>query len=366
MDKNYFANDTIVASATGLNVRSAIGVLRVSGPMALTDAGKYVRLKSKNARANLETRNFDSIRTRYLYRCDVLSRDNAIIDDGLVAFFPAPNSYSGEDMVEVHLHGNPLIQREVIDSIVHNTGARPAERGEFSFRAFRNGKLDLSQVEAVEALISAETSLGLEAAVKSLSGAVKRFIDPIQEDLKNLIASLELELDFSDQDVEVLDWSLFEKKLQSVQGRLRAAVVQFDSIRPAMNGVTVSFVGRPNAGKSTLFNVLVGEERSIVSQIEGTTRDVIREQIYLDGLLLRLSDTAGMRDTSDVIESEGVKRSLEEIKDSELVLVVIDSGEAGRTSASAPLLALIKEVSERAGERKLIFVFNKIINRRKL
>lgn len=360
MDKNYFSNDTIVASATGLNVRSAVSILRVSGPDSIRLASKFIQLKSKSGQSALEKMSVGELRSRYLYRCDVLSKQNTIIDDGLVAFFPGPNSYSGEDMLELHLHGNPLIQRQVIDSIVHKTKARPAERGEFSFRAFKNGKLDLSQVEAVETLISAETLLGVEVAVKSLGGTVKRFIEPIQEDLKSLVASLELELDFSDQDVEVLDWKIFREKLEHVVDRLAGAIEHFDSIRPAMHGVAVSFVGRPNAGKSTLFNALIGEDRSIVSQIQGTTRDVVREQIHLDGLLLRLSDTAGMRDTTDLIEHEGVKRSLQELKGSELVLLIIDSTQIENDSNSKLVEEFVAEVEGEAVAGKVIVVFNKI------
>ncbi len=360
MDKNYFSEDTIVASATGLNVKSAISVLRVSGENAIRDAHKLFNLHNTKLQSEFERGDFSNLRTQFMYRCQFLGVSGKAIDDGMIVFFRNPNSYTGEDMIEVHLHGNPLIQRLMIDSISENMQARPAEPGEFSFRAFKNGKLDMSQVEAVESLISAETVKGVELAVNSLSGTVRLFIDPIQDELKNLLASLELELDFSDQDVEVLDWSVFGKKLDSVLSRMEQAIQQFDAVQPALSGVKVSFVGRPNSGKSTLFNLLLGEDRSIVSQIKGTTRDVVRENVYFGGLLLKLSDTAGIHDTDDLVENEGIRRSKSTIVNSELILIVIDATDLGSEEGKADSLRFLEEIKKDQHHGKAVVVFNKM------
>lgn len=360
MDTKYFSEDTIVASATGLSTKSAIAILRVSGSDCLKSANKYLRLRSTRAREALDSGNTELIKPRFLYRAEVLGKENRVIDDGLVCFFKGPNSYTGEDLIEVHLHGNPLIQRELMDTIISSSGARPAEPGEFSFRSLRNGKMDLSQVEAVDSLISAETVRGAELAVHSLSGTVRRFVDPIQDEIRDLLASLELELDFSDQDVEVLDWQSFSSKLDGVIHKLNRAIQDYDSIRPVVNGVSVSFVGRPNAGKSTLFNALLGEDRSIVTEIKGTTRDIVREQIYLDGLLLKLADTAGLRETDDIVEAEGIRRSFSEIESSELVLLLIDGGELSSDAGFEFSRVLLENVREATIKGSLVTIINKM------
>lgn len=361
MDKKYFSEDLIVASATGIHTRSAIALLRVSGRDCFLKAKNFLRLVNLSRNRELSSGDLSKIQSHHMYRCHFIVDGDSIIDDGMVVFFKGPHSYTGEDMLELHLHGNPVIQKAMLDHIVATSGARPAERGEFSFRAFRNGKLDLSQVEAVESLIAAETVKGAEVAAAGLSGTVRKFIDPIQGRLKDLLASLELELDFSDQEVQVLDWLAFNSRLDSVIRDLSAAVARFDALIPLVNGVRVSFVGKPNSGKSTLFNLLLGEDRSIVSDVQGTTRDVVRESTYLDNILLKFSDTAGLRDSSDAIESEGIKRSKKEILESELVLIVADVTEFQSQERRSELEQFLGKLNLKLrSEQKRILVLNKL------
>lgn len=309
----YLSNKTIAAlcSPTG----GAIAVLRVSGENAISIAEKLsaTKIEAKDA--------------RLVKRVWLQDENKKRIDDAVMVPFFAPKSFTGEDVVEFFLHGSPMIAQKILDEVFSH-GARMALPGEFSFRAVKNGKLMLSQAEAVKELIQAENDFALDLALEKLSGSQHALIDGIKNDLMQLVTLSEVGIDFSDQDIDEVSLPRLKGRLKSILTPLRELQGSFDRGKRFLDGVPVSVFGLPNAGKSSFFNALLGEDRSIVSDIAGTTRDVVREKLNLRGkkgyVTFKLSDTAGLRKSEDQIEEIGIERSLKAAKASDILLVVID------------------------------------------
>lgn len=315
--------DTIAAVATAPG-RGAVGILRLSGPEAAAIATRIAGPLPAPRVATL--RGFRA-------------NDGALLDRGIVLYFPAPRSFTGEEVVELQGHGGPV----VLDLLLRTAcahGARVARPGEFSERAFLNGQLDLAQAEAIADLIDAGSESAARAATRSLEGAFSTRVDEIVEALIRLRADLEAALDFADEDVPWLAGDDLANRLRSLASRLHSLLGDAGQGRRLREGLTVAIAGRPNVGKSTLLNHLAGAEVAIVSPIAGTTRDLVREHITVDGLPLNVVDTAGLRETDDPVEREGVARARAALAKAELVLIVIDDAES---SPGADLLAQLPD-----------------------
>jgi tRNA modification GTPase len=305
-------NDTIVALATPPGV-SAIGVVRLSGVEAINIAAKLFPSK------DLTKQNSHTLHV------GILEHNNKAIDEVVVSIYKAPRSYTGENSVEFSCHGSPFIHQQIIDACI-DKGARLAKPGEFTQRAFINGKLDLAQAEAVADLIASNTSASHKTALHNIRGGFSQALKDLREQLLTFSALIELELDFSQEDVEFAD----RGKLQAlVNDALQKTKLLTDSFRVGnviRNGVSVAIIGKPNAGKSTLLNVLLNEDRAIVSEIPGTTRDTIEEVINIDGIMFRLIDTAGIREHSaDVIENAGMDKSRQKMQQADIVVYLFDA-----------------------------------------
>jgi tRNA modification GTPase len=307
-------DDTIVALATPPGV-GATGMIRLSGKKAFTIVNHLFPSK------DLMKEESHTLHVGYL------KKDDSIIDEVVVSLYRGPRSYSGEDVIEISCHGSPFIHTQVIDACVQ-LGARLARPGEFTLRAFLNGKLDLAQAEAVADLIASNTAASHKTALHTIRGGFSENLKELRERLIRFSALIELELDFSQEDVEFADRKQLYELVDELNTSTQQLIQSFRLGNVIRNGVSVAIVGKPNAGKSTLLNTLLNENRAIVSEIPGTTRDTIEELINIDGIIFRLIDTAGIREhTTDIIESEGVERSLEKMKQADLVLYVFDVNE---------------------------------------
>jgi tRNA modification GTPase len=309
------AVDTIAAISTPPG-RGGIGIVRLSGPMSASIAVQLLRLRQplEHGRARL---------------ADVLDAEPedseaARIDEAVVTFFAAPNSYTAEDLVEIAAHGSPVVLNLLLRRALE-LGARLAEPGEFTQRAFLAGRIDLTQAEAVRDLIEAQTLTQARQAAGQMGGALSRRAAPIKQDLVELIALLEAGIDFAEDDVDVTPEIEIARRIAGVTGPLTALEASFSRGRIVHDGLTLAIVGRPNAGKSSLFNRLVERDRAIVTPTPGTTRDTVTERISLDGIPLELVDTAGLREAHDVAEQLGIARSREALADAALVLIVLDA-----------------------------------------
>lgn len=334
--------DTIAAVATAMTV-SGIGIIRISGPDSREIAGKIYR--SKGGKKRIE--NVPSHTIQYGFICD----EDEIIDEVLVMVMDAPRSYTGENTVEIDCHGGVLAMKRVLETVV-KYGARPAEPGEFTKRAFLNGRIDLSQAEAVIDVINAKNEYALKSSISQLRGNIQRVIKEIRQGIIYQIAYIESALDDPEHisidgygDTLKGEISLLKEKLNGLLDTVREGKLMKEGIKTVI-------VGKPNAGKSSLLNLLVGEERAIVTDIAGTTRDILEETIVLHGISLRMIDTAGIRDTDDVVEKIGVKKAVENAKDADLILYVVDS--------SVPLDENDKEIIELLKDKKAIVILNKM------
>jgi tRNA modification GTPase len=318
MASKYFNSDTIAAILTGGNTVSALGVIRVSGESAWAAVQPLLRRLGNGGSFSA-----DEVESHRMYRCRVADLSGRTLDDGMFVWMKAPHSFTGEDAIELHLHGSPLLLRNVMQELF-SAGAREALPGEFSFRAFQNGKLTLDQAESVADLISARSEESSRRALNQLLGKSKAVLEKLKRELVDRLAEIEIDIDFSDQGLSVLDADSWARKLRVWCEQVELIRKDYRDSRPLREGIRLAFVGQPNSGKSSLFNRLLGEERSIVSQEAGTTRDVVRESIFLQGLLFRLSDTAGIRETKSGVEAEGIARSFGELSTAQLVLWIFD------------------------------------------
>jgi tRNA modification GTPase len=331
--------DTIAAVSTPPG-RGGIGIVRLSGPEAASIAAQLVRLRHplEHARARV---------------ADVLDEQgigNAAIDEAVVTWFEAPNSYTAEDLVEIAAHGSPVVL-ELLMRRALGLGARLAEPGEFTQRAYLAGKLDLTQAEAVRDLIEAQTLTQVRQAASQMGGALSLRVQPVKQALVELVALLEAGIDFAEDDVDITPQAEIARRIEELEGPLSALEASFARGRVVHDGLTLAIVGRPNAGKSSLFNRLVERDRAIVTAVPGTTRDLVTERISLDGIPLELVDTAGLRETYEEVEQLGIARSREAMADAALVLVVLD--------ATQPLNEEERGLLEAVANRPAIVAVNK-------
>jgi len=325
-------DDTIVAIATPPG-RGGIGVVRLAGPQSKAIAQTMLRLPAPGA-----------LQARHATFAELVERESGErVDEVVATFFAAPHSYTTDDIVEISCHGSPIVLRRVVEMSLA-AGARMAEPGEFTQRAFLNGRLDLTQAEAVRDLIDSQTEYQAKVAARQLKGELSRVVLPIKESLVALIARLEAGIDFAEDDVSVMPSAQILAAMQEVSARLRKLEASFAFGKLVHDGLTLAIVGRPNVGKSSLFNQLVERERAIVTPLPGTTRDLVTETVALGGIPVRLVDTAGIREALDEAESIGIRKSMEALADADLVLVVID-GSAEISGADSELLS---DVAERA------------------
>ena len=334
--------DTIAAIATG-HSPTAIGIVRVSGEGCFALCDKVFR--AANGRP------FPEQPSHKMVFGEMLDAESRVIDRGLAVRFPGPHSYTGEDSAEFHCHGSPVVLRELLDALFA-AGARQAKAGEFTQRAFLNGRLDLTQAEAVIDLIDAETAAAARNAAAQLDGGLRRVLEPIQDSLLDITSRFYAVVDYPDEDIEDVKPEQVAEALSSAEKQLSSLLATCQRGKVLKSGVRTAIVGRPNAGKSSLLNALAGYERAIVTDIPGTTRDTVEESVLCGGVLLRLIDTAGIRDTEDVVEQKGVERSRKALESADLVLAVVDS--------SVPLTDEDLEVLRLAAENpRWIAVFSK-------
>ncbi len=340
MNKLSGWEDTIVALATPPGV-GAIGVIRLSGNAAFTIINSLFPSKDLSSKSS------------HTIHVGLLKEADRLIDEVVVSLFKGPKSYTGEDVVEISCHGSPYVQQQIIEACI-KLGARIAKPGEYTQRAFLNGKLDLAQAEAVADLIASNTAASQKTALHNIRGGFSEVLKALREQLISFSALLELELDFSEEDVEFADRTKFFQIIQSAQDTTAQLLQSFQLGNVIKNGVTVAIIGKPNAGKSTLLNTLLNENRAIVSEIAGTTRDTIEEVLNINGILFRLIDTAGIREHStDVIELVGIERSLVKMRSADIVLYIFDVKEVSKQE----LISIINRLNE--NKNKLILVGNK-------
>jgi tRNA modification GTPase len=333
--------DTIAAIATPPGV-GAIGIIRLSGGEALAIAQQVFGGKDLTLQPG-HTLHFGTI----------VADDGAILDEVLVSVFRAPHSYTGENIAEISCHGSPYILRSVLELLVRK-GARLAQPGEFTLRAFLNGKMDLSQAEAVADLIASSSESAHKLAMRQMRGGFSHAIKRLREELINFASLLELELDFSEEDVEFANRRQLEELVRNIRELVAAMLHSFQLGNVIKHGVPTVIAGRPNAGKSTLLNALLQEERAIVSPVAGTTRDTIEEVLNIEGVEFRLIDTAGIREAQDQIEAIGVEKALEKVRQAALLLYVFDVAETSPEAALSDLSRL------RQGDMQVLVLCNKM------
>ena len=341
-------NDTIIALATPSGA-GAIAVIRLSGPEAIAIADTF--FKSIHEKKLTDQKS-------HTIHLGHITEAGRVLDEVLVSVFKNPRSYTGENVVEISCHGSSYIQQEIIQLFVRN-GARIANPGEFTLRAFLNAKLDLSQAEAVADLIASDNKASHQIAIQQMRGGFSNEIKVLRDELLNFASLIELELDFSEEDVEFADRKQFEDLLQRIIKVLKHLVDSFSTGNVIKNGIPISIVGAPNVGKSTLLNALLNEDKAIVSDIAGTTRDAIEDEITIDGIKFRFIDTAGIRTTEDTIESIGIKKTFEKITQSQVVLYLLDASKV--TSETIVLFNNdIRKIQEQYPDKQLIVVANKM------
>lgn len=345
---NPLNTDTIVALATP-NGAGAIGIVRLSGinTIALAQSVFFTPAGKPS--------NIDSFKSHTVH-LGLIKEADIILDEVLLTIFKGPNSYTGEDVIEFSCHGSLFIQQQLIQLLIRK-GARLANAGEFTLRAFLNKRMDLSQAEAVADLISSNSATSHQVAMQQMRGGFSNSIKVLRENLVNFASLIELELDFSEEDIEFADRNDLKQLILSIQRVIQRLISSFDLGNVIKNGIPVAIVGKPNAGKSTLLNILLDEERAIVSEIPGTTRDAIEDEISIEGILFRFIDTAGIRETVDVIEQIGVTRTYERIQKSSIVLYLFDVREMTSKELSNELAEIQTHLTPNS---QLIVVGNKI------
>jgi tRNA modification GTPase len=339
--------DTIVALATPSGI-GAIAVIRLSGKDAINIAEKHFKSVSGKSLSKQKT---------HTIHLGHIVDGNKTIDEVLVSVFKNPNSYTGEDVVEISCHGSHYIQQEIIQLFLRN-GCRMATAGEFTLRAFLNGKLDLSQAEAVADLINSDNEASHQIAMQQMRGGFSSEIAKLREELLNFASLIELELDFAEEDVEFADRSQFKALIERITFVLKRLIDSFAVGNVIKNGIPVAIVGEPNVGKSTLLNALLNEERAIVSEIAGTTRDTIEDEISIGGIGFRFIDTAGIRETKDVVESIGIKKTFEKIEQAQVVIYLFDSTQF--KSMGSQFKVELEKIKNKYPQKPLIILANKV------
>lgn len=340
-------NDTITALATP-HGSGAIAVIRLSGKKSFGIIDKVFFDKELKAKTI-------SAEKGYTVHFGIIAESGIIIDEVLVTIFKNPHSYTGEDSVEISCHGSTYIQQQILQLLLKH-GARMANAGEFTLRAFLNGKFDLSQAEAVADLIASNSDLSHQVAMQQMRGGFSNKIKILRDHLVNFASLIELELDFSEEDVEFANREDLKNLILQITSIIDKLIQSFEVGNVIKNGIPVAIVGKPNAGKSTLLNVLLDDDRAIVSEIPGTTRDVIEDEMVIDGVLFRFIDTAGIRTTTDIIEQMGVNKAFEVIKKSAIVIYLFDAHEL----SAGDLRMEIDLIKQHIGTSQLLTVANKI------
>jgi len=340
-------NDSIVALATASGT-GAIAIIRVSGKDAIGIANSVFKsIKNKDL----------TLQKSHTLHLGHIVDGTKTLDQVLVSVFKGPNSYTGENTVEISCHGSTYIQQQIIQLLLRK-GCRMADAGEFTLRAFLNGKLDLSQAEAVADLISSDNEASHQIAMQQMRGGFSNEIAKLREELLNFASLIELELDFAEEDVEFADRSQFHELLNRIEFVLKRLIDSFAVGNVIKNGIPVAIVGEPNVGKSTLLNTLLNEERAIVSDIAGTTRDTIEDELTIGGIGFRFIDTAGIRDTKDVVESIGIKKTFEKIEQAQVVLYLFESLKF-KVQSSAYIVE-IEKIKNQFPLKPLVVVINKL------
>ncbi|WP_452222718.1 tRNA uridine-5-carboxymethylaminomethyl(34) synthesis GTPase MnmE [Lacinutrix chionoecetis] len=343
-----YNNDTIVALATASGA-GAVAIIRLSGEEAITIAdGCFKSVKNNKKLSNQSTHT--------IHLGNIMDGERTI-DEVLVSVFKNPNSYTGENVVEISCHGSIYIQQEIIQLLLRK-GARMANAGEFTLRAFLNSKLDLSQAEAVADLIASDNEASHQIAMQQMRGGFSSEIAKLREELMNFASLIELELDFAEEDVEFADRTQFKELINRIIFVLKRLIDSFAVGNVIKNGIPVAIVGEPNVGKSTLLNALLNEERAIVSDIAGTTRDTIEDELVIEGIGFRFIDTAGIRDTKDVVESIGIKKTFEKMEQAQVVVLLFSAKEF-RTE-SKRLKVEIEKIKNRFPLKPLLIIANKV------
>ena len=340
-------HDTIVALATPSGA-GAIAIIRISGQEAITIASSVFQ--------SVSGKDITKQKTHTLHLGHIVD-GNKFLDQVLLSLFIGTNSYTGESTIEISCHGSIYIQQQIIQLLLRK-GCRMAQAGEFTLRSFLNGKMDLSQAEAVADLISSDNEAAHQIAMQQMRGGFSNEISKLREELLNFASLIELELDFAEEDVEFADRTQFKELLIRIEFVLKRLIDSFAVGNVIKNGIPVAIVGEPNVGKSTLLNALLNEERAIVSEIAGTTRDTIEDELVIGGIGFRFIDTAGIRETKDVIESIGIKKTFEKIEQAQVVLYLFESLKF--KVQSSEYIIEIEKIKNQFPQKPLVVVINKI------
>ena len=338
--------DTIVALASPAGA-GAIAVIRVSGPEAIAICAPLFR--------SIHGKDLAKQKTHTIHLGHIMDGER-IIDEVLVSLFKGTNSYTGEPTVEISCHGSSYIQQEIIQLLLRS-GCRAAQAGEFTLRSFINGKMDLSQAEAVADLIASDNAASHQIAMQQMRGGFSSEIAKLREELLNFASLIELELDFAEEDVEFADRTQFQELVTRITKVLKRLIDSFATGNVIKNGIPVAIVGEPNVGKSTLLNALLNEERAIVSDIAGTTRDTIEDELTIGGIGFRFIDTAGIRETVDVIEGLGIKKTFEKIGQAQVVMYLFDATQNTDTNL---VLIEIEKIKNQFPLKPLVIIVNKV------
>ena len=343
-------NDTIVALATASGA-GAIAVIRVSGKEALEITASCFQSVTKGK--SLLNQKSHTVHLGHIID------GQKYVDEVLVSIFKGTNSYTGEPVAEISCHGSIYIQQEIVKLLVQK-GCRVAEAGEFTLRAFLNGKLDLSQAEAVADLIASDSEASHQVAMQQMRGGFSNELQNLRQELLNFASLIELELDFAEEDVEFADRTQFRALVNKISEILKKLIDSFAIGNVLKNGIPIAIVGEPNVGKSTLLNALLNEEKAIVSDIAGTTRDAIEDQLNINGIMFRFIDTAGIRDTSDVVENIGIQKTYENIEKAQLVLYLVSGATVNEEGFKVDdLLKEVEQLQHKYPQKKIQVIINK-------
>jgi tRNA modification GTPase len=332
--------DTICALATANGI-GAIGIIRVSGEQSFEIVNHI-----------FEGRNLEKAESHTVHY-GFIKDENEVIDEVMVSIFQAPKTFTTENSVEISFHGSPYIAKKILEVLIKN-GARMAKAGEFTMRAFMNGRIDLSQAESIADLIASDNEASRKVALNQLKGGISQEISVLRNDLLNFTSLIELELDFAEEDVEFADRNALNVLIHKIEDKLQSLIDSFQYGNAIKNGTAVAIIGKPNAGKSTLLNALLKEERAIVSSIAGTTRDTIEEILHIKGNAFRLIDTAGLRDTMDEIEAIGVQKAREKVDTADVLVYLTDAANSDYTDDIMMIKSLLRD------DLKLIICTTKI------
>ncbi len=340
--------DTIIALATPSGM-GAIAVIRLSGEDAISIVADHFKSKYGNKK-------LANVKSHTIHLGSIIDGVR-VIDEGLVSIFKNPHSYTGENVVEINCHGSVYIQQEIIQLFLRN-GCRMADNGEFTMRSFLNGKMDLSQAEAVADVISSNSSASHQMAIQQMRGGITNELKELRMQLLDFAALIELELDFSGEDVEFADRTKFKELVAQITFVLKRLIDSFAFGNAMKNGIPVAIIGEPNVGKSTLLNTLLNEEKAIVSEIAGTTRDAIEDEMIIEGVAFRFIDTAGIRETADIVESIGIKKAFEKAENAQLIIFLIDANKF--STSKEGFLQEIDTIKNRFPNKRLLVIANKI------